>query len=203
MARDARGSLPPSQEESEFPSDYLRSTALARWYYPPASRLLRLAPKSAVRKERELALILGTLLSTSLVVDTSVANMNSRELVEELFQLDKDIRWVGVVDQQGHILENSQRPGVKSLADPATDELTLREFPTIMGLLWGRLVGQSGELNSVIVSYTRVHIMAFYVGDFLVVLSFEPRGMSSVPGKLQTKYGALSGSPSNQDASAD
>ena len=129
--------------------------------------------------------------------------MNSRELVEELFGLDKDIRWVGVVDQQGHILENFQRPGVKSLADPATDELTLRKFPTIMGLLWGRLVGQSGELHSVLVAYTLVDLLAFYVEDLLVLSSFEPRGMSSVLGKLESKYGPLLASPSNQDTSTD
>jgi len=117
--------------------------------------------------------------------------MNSKDLVEELLELDRDIRWVGVVDQQGHILQNVQRSGVERLADVATDELTLREFPTIMGLLWGRLVGQSGELKSVIVAFTRVYVMAFYVGDFLVVLSFEPRGMPSLVEKLGSKYGSL------------
>lgn len=125
--------------------------------------------------------------------------MNSKDLVEELLELDRDIRWVGVVDQQGHILQNVQRPGVERLADVATDELTLREFPTIMGLLWGRLVGQSGELKSVIVAFTRVYVMAFYVGDFLVVLSFEPRRMPSVVEKLGSKYGSLTPTPPKID----
>ena len=125
--------------------------------------------------------------------------MNSKDLVEELLELDRDIRWVGVVDQQGHILQNVQRPGVERLADVATDELTLHEFPTIMGLLWGRLVGQSGELKSVIVAFTRVYVMAFYVGDFLVVLSFEPRRMPSVVEKLGSKYGSLTPTPPKID----
>jgi len=87
--------------------------------------------------------------------------MNSKELIDEILQLDSDIRWVGVVDQRGNILQNAQRPGVESLADLATEELTLKEFPTIMGLFWRDLVGQSGKLNSIAVSYTRVYLFAF------------------------------------------
>ncbi len=117
--------------------------------------------------------------------------MNAKDLVEELFRLDEGIRWVGIVDQSGHILQNVQRPGVESLTDPATDEMTLKEFPTIMGLFWRGLVGKSGNLNSVTVSYERVHLLAFYVGDFLVVLSFEPKGMTRLVRRLEAKYGRL------------
>ena len=67
--------------------------------------------------------------------------MDAKELVEELFRLDEGIRWIGVADQQGNILQNIQRPDVESLTDKTTDELTLHVFPTVMGLLWGRLVG--------------------------------------------------------------
>jgi len=114
-----------------------------------------------------------------------------KNLVEELFRLDEDIRWVGVVDQKGNIIQNVQRPGVASLADPRTDGLTLREFPTILGLFWRDLVGQSGQLNSVTVAYSRVYLFAFYQGDFIVVLSFEPRGMPRVLEKLQARFGGL------------
>jgi len=117
--------------------------------------------------------------------------MNSKGLVDEIFQLDSDVRWVGVVDQRGNIIQNAQRPGVESLADPATEELTLKEFPTIMGLFWRDLVGQSGKLNSIAVSYTRVYLFAFYHEDLLVVLSLEPRGMPGVVRKLEAKFGPL------------
>ena len=117
--------------------------------------------------------------------------MNAKDIVDELFRLDKDIRWVGVVDQRGSILQNAQRPGTQSYTDPATEERTLREFPTIMGLFWRDLVGRSGELNSVVVAYSRVYLLAFYVEDFLVVLSFELSGMPGVVNKLEAKYGTL------------
>jgi hypothetical protein len=117
--------------------------------------------------------------------------MNAKDIVDELFQLDKDIRWVGVVDQRGSILQNIQRPGTQSYTDQATEERTLREFPTIMGLFWRDLVGRSGELNSVVVAYSRVYLLAFYVEDFLVVLSFELSGMPGVVNKLEAKYGTL------------
>jgi hypothetical protein len=117
--------------------------------------------------------------------------MNAKDIVDELFQLDKDIRWVGVVDQRRNILQNVQRPGTQSYTDQPTEERTLREFPTIMGLFWRDLVGSSGELNSVVVAYSRVYLLAFYVEDFLVVLSFELSGMPSVVKKLEAKYGSL------------
>jgi len=117
--------------------------------------------------------------------------MDPKKLTDDLFELDRDIRWVGIVDQRGNILQNLQRPGTTSYVDQGTEERTLKEFPTIMGLFWRELVGQSGELNSVIVAYSRVYLVAFYVEDFLVVLSFEPRGMPGVMNKLEAKYRSL------------
>jgi hypothetical protein len=117
--------------------------------------------------------------------------MNAKELVDELFALDKGIRWVGIVDQRGDILENAQRPGTKSYVDPNTEERTLKEFPTIMGLFWRELVGGSGELNSVVVAYSRVYLLAFYVDDFLVVVSFDPSAMPTVVNSLAARYGTL------------
>ena len=42
-----------------------------------------------------------------------------------------------------------------------------------------------------VVAYSRVYLLAFYVEDFLVVLSFELSGMPSVVNKLEAKYGTL------------
>jgi hypothetical protein len=89
--------------------------------------------------------------------------MKPEDLVKRLLQLDKDVRWVGVVDQRGEILQNVQGPGVESLTDPTTEGLTLKELPTIMGLFWRDHVGRSGKLKSVLVSYTRVYLFAFNV----------------------------------------
>ena len=117
--------------------------------------------------------------------------MNAKKLVDELFQLDNEIRWVGIVDQRGDILENVQRPGTVSYVDPKTEERTLKEFPTIMGLFWRELVGGSGELNSVVVAYSRVYLLAFYVDDHLVVVSFDPSAMHGVVNNLAARYGTL------------
>ncbi len=130
-------------------------------------------------------------LSIRSVQDTLTLAMNAKELVDELFQLDKEIRWVGIVDQHGDILENAQRPGTQSYVDLKTEERTLREFPTIMGLFWRELVGGSGELNSVLVAYSRVYLLAFYVNDFLIVVSFSPGEMLDVVNNLAARYGTL------------
>ena len=115
--------------------------------------------------------------------------MDPKELVDELFRLDEDIRWVGIADQQGNILQNAQRRDVESLTDKNTDELTLHVFPTIMGLLWGRLVGTGiGDLRSVVVAYGRVYLMAFYVDELLVVLTFELKGIPDVLNKLHKRF---------------
>jgi hypothetical protein len=128
-------------------------------------------------------------LSTSCVQHTQT--MNPKELVDELFALDKEIRWVGIVDQRGEILENVQRPGTKSYVDATIEERTLKEFPTIMGLFWRELVGGSGELHSVVVAYSRVYLLAFYVDDLLVVVSFDPSEMPAVVNRLAARYGTL------------
>jgi hypothetical protein len=116
--------------------------------------------------------------------------LDAKELVEELFRLDEGIRWVGVADQQGNILQNIQRPEVESFTDKNTDELTLHVFPTIMGLLWGRLVGTGiGDLKSVVVAYGRLYLMAFYVDELLVVLTFELKGIPNVLDKINERFG--------------
>jgi hypothetical protein len=116
--------------------------------------------------------------------------LDAKELVEELFRLDEDIRWVGIADQQGNILQNTQRPNVGSLTDKSTDEMTLHVFPTIMGLLWGRLVGTGiGDLKSVVVAYGRLYLMAFYVDELLVVLTFELKGIPNVLDKINERFG--------------
>jgi hypothetical protein len=140
-------------------------------------------------------------LSTSSVYDTLTTTMNPKELVNELFALDEKIRWVGIVDQRGDILENAQRPGTKSYVDSKTEERTLKEFPTIMGLFWRELVGSSGELKSVIVAYSRVYLFAFYVDELLVVVSFDPSGMPAVVNSLAARYGTLV-PKGNQDTGA-
>jgi hypothetical protein len=116
--------------------------------------------------------------------------LDAKELVEELFRIDEGARWVGVADQQGNILQNIQRPDTESFTDKATDELTLRVFPTIMGLLWGRLVGTGiGDLKSVVVAYGRLYLMAFYVDELLVVLTFELKGIPNVLDKINERFG--------------
>jgi hypothetical protein len=116
--------------------------------------------------------------------------LDAKELVEELFRLDEGIRWVGVADQQGNILQNIQRPDTESFTDKNTDELTLHVFPTIMGLLWGRLVGTGiGDLKSVVVAYGRLYLMAFYVDELLVVLTFELKGIPNVLDKINERFG--------------
>jgi hypothetical protein len=116
--------------------------------------------------------------------------LDAKELVEELFCLDEDIRWVGIADQQGNILQNAQRPATETFTDKATDELTLHVFPTIMGLLWGRLVGTGiGDLKSVVVAYGRLYLMAFYVDELLVVLTFELKGIPIVLNKINERFG--------------
>jgi hypothetical protein len=116
--------------------------------------------------------------------------LDAKGLVEELFRLDEDIRWVGIADQQGNMLQNVQRPTTESLTDNTTDELTLHVFPTIMGLLWGRLVGTGiGDLKSVVVAYGRLYLMAFYVDELLVVLTFELKGIPNVLNKINERFG--------------
>jgi len=123
--------------------------------------------------------------------------LDPKELVDELFRLDEDIRWVGIADQQGNILQNVQRRDVESLTDKSTDDMTLHVFPTIMGLLWGRLVGTGiGDLKSVVVAYGRVYLMAFYVDELLVVLTFELKGIPGVLNNLHKRFGIGFGSRS-------
>jgi len=131
----------------------------------------------------------------------TASTVDPKTIVERLFALDKDIRWAGVVDDKGIVLQNVQRPGVETITDVQTDELTLHIFPIVMGLLWGRLIGEVGKLNCVVVSYSRVYLMAFYVDEYLVVITFEPKAMPRVVRRLESAFGALLPGTPSRDAS--
>jgi hypothetical protein len=57
-----------------------------------------------------------------------------------------------------------------------------------MGLLWGRLVG-TGDLESIVVAYGRLYLMAFYVDELLVVLTFRLKGIPNVLDKMDEWFG--------------
>ena len=105
-----------------------------------------------------------------------------------------------MVDDKGIVLQNVERLGIETITNVRTDELALHILPTVMGLLWGRLIGEVGRLNCVVVSYSRVYLMAFCVSEYLVVITFEPKAMPRVVRRLESAFGTLLPGVPDKDA---
>ncbi len=98
-----------------------------------------------------------------------------KEVTENIFKLDKRIRYIAILNHQYDLLESRMREGVASLTPAQTD----RDFMTIAApLMVGaaeRLRPFCGAIRRVVVRYDKVLLVFFWTTAHLVILSLEPQ----------------------------
>ncbi len=98
-----------------------------------------------------------------------------KEVTENIFKLDKRIRYIAILNHQYDLLESRMREGVASLTPAQTD----RDFMTIAAPL---MVGAAeklrpfcGAIRRVAVRYDKVLLVFYWTTAHLVILSLEPQ----------------------------
>jgi hypothetical protein len=110
-------------------------------------------------------------------------------LVEEILEVDPDIRFVAHLDKDMKLLEMKMRPGVKPLTSEKTDE----EFfsichPIIRGVA-GKLEDGFGKLKTLRIKYERGSIVFFSIHDEMIAISMNPTPITRVVAKIGARYG--------------
>jgi len=100
--------------------------------------------------------------------------IDNKEIAENIFKLDKRIRYVAILNHQYDLLESRMRGGVSSLTPAQTD----RDFMTIATPLIvdaaEKLRPFCGPMRRVILRYDKVALVFYRTAAHLVVLSLEP-----------------------------
>jgi hypothetical protein len=100
---------------------------------------------------------------------------NIKEITENIFKLDKRIRYVAILNHQYGLLESRMREGVSSLTPAQTD----RDFMTVAAPLIvdaaEKLRPFCGAIRRLVVRYDKVLLVFYRTTVHLVVLSLEPQ----------------------------
>ena len=100
--------------------------------------------------------------------------MDPEKFVEEAFKKDSRIRYVGIIDNQFHIVLSKMREGVQSITTEEQERNFVQLMPPIIVDAVEKLQPLLGKLDNVTVRYQKVLMVFFRIQNFTVVLSFNP-----------------------------
>jgi hypothetical protein len=101
--------------------------------------------------------------------------LDTKDITNSIFELDKRIRYVAILNHQYDLLDSRMREGTPSLTPAQAD----RDFMTIAAPL---MVGAAeklkpfcGTIKRVTVRYDRVLLVFYRTAAHLVIISLEPK----------------------------
>ncbi len=100
--------------------------------------------------------------------------MDSEKFVEEAFKKDSRIRYVGIIDNQFHIIMSKMREGVQSVGTEEEERGFIQLMPPIIVDAVEKLQPLLGKLDNVTVRYEKLMLVFFRFQNFTVVFSFNP-----------------------------
>jgi hypothetical protein len=99
--------------------------------------------------------------------------MDLQKFVEESFRKDNRIRYVGVVDNQFHILASKMREGVQSVTTEDQDRNFFQIMPPIIIDAVEKLQPLLGKLDNVTVRYEKLLLVFWHVNNLTIILTFN------------------------------
>jgi hypothetical protein len=96
------------------------------------------------------------------------------QVAKRFFVADDKIRYVGIVDRGFRVLYSENRPGVSSLIPIDTERNFISIVPRILVEGAEKLEQQCGLMTGLQIQYKKIILTIHSVGEYVVVLSFEP-----------------------------
>ena len=100
--------------------------------------------------------------------------MDPERFTEEAFKKDSRIRYVGIIDNQFHIIVSKMRESVQSVTTEEQERNFIQLMPPIIVDAVEKLQPLLGKLDNVTVRYEKMLLVFFRVQNLTVVLSFNP-----------------------------
>lgn len=100
--------------------------------------------------------------------------MDAEKFALEAFKRDSRIRYVGVVDNEFHILLSQMREGVVSVSTEEEEHNFIQLMPPILVDAAEKMQPVLGGLESVTIRYAKLLLVFFRIGAVVVILSYDP-----------------------------
>ena len=98
-----------------------------------------------------------------------------RAVTENIFKLDKRIRYVAILNPTYDLLESKMREGVSSLTPAQTDRDFMKMAAPLMIDSAGRLQPFCGAMRRLTVRYDKVFLALYRTAAHLLIISLEPQ----------------------------
>jgi hypothetical protein len=99
--------------------------------------------------------------------------MDPQKFAEAAFNKDSRIRYVGVVDNQYHMLVSQMREGVQSITSEGQDRNFFQIMPPIILDAVEKLQHLLGKVDNVTVRYEKVLVVFWRLKNVVVILTFN------------------------------
>jgi hypothetical protein len=99
--------------------------------------------------------------------------MDYAKLCEQVFALNDDIRYVGVIDDNGALIAGGMRNGIDSILDETNEELYLAQT-ALRKSMRERFDSSMGKARFAYVEREEISILTFYMDRNLLMVTLEP-----------------------------
>lgn len=99
--------------------------------------------------------------------------MNAEKFAEEALKSDARIRFVGVVDNEFHVLISTMREGVQSIGSEDEERSFIQIMPPIIVDAVEKLQPLLGRLDNVTLRYEKLLVVFFRLEGLIVILTFN------------------------------
>lgn len=100
-------------------------------------------------------------------------HMDFAKLCEQVFALNDDIRYAGVIDDSGSLLAGGMREGINSIVTETDEELFLTQT-ALRKSMRERFDASMGRARFAYVEREKVSVLTFYLDDKILLLTLEP-----------------------------
>lgn len=98
----------------------------------------------------------------------------SLDRLTEIFNIDPNVRYIGVVDKNDNVLLSKMREGVAQLDPNNSDEEIVSIYPPLIMRAVERLEPILGNAQGVQIPYEKVLLAMYRVQDLLIIVSLNP-----------------------------
>ena len=117
--------------------------------------------------------------------------MDTKEMVERILGIHPQIRYVGIVDNEYHLLESRQREGIDSIAPEQVERNFISIIPPIIVDAVRKLEPYCGTTRTVSIRYDKLLLIFYQTEKYVIVLSFDPEAKTPFADKLASDLGKI------------
>jgi len=99
--------------------------------------------------------------------------MDYQKIIDAIFELNKDIRYAGLIDETGSLVVGGMRHGIDSIVDQPSEELYLTHT-ALRKSMRERFDDTMGKARFVYVEREKLSLLTFYLDKKMLLITLEP-----------------------------